>query len=31
VNQGVVGFRYWTGVEPDPEVMREALQEVFGE
>ena len=31
VNQGVVGFRYWTGVDPDPEVMREALQEVFGE
>ena len=30
VNQGVVGFRYWTGVDPDPEVMRAALQEVFG-
>ncbi|MCH2582911.1 MAG: shikimate dehydrogenase, partial [Planctomycetes bacterium] len=30
VNQGVVGFRYWTGVDPDPEVMRAALHEVFG-
>ena len=30
VNQGVVGFKYWTGVDPDPEVMRAALQEVFG-
>jgi shikimate dehydrogenase len=30
VNQGVVGFRYWTGVDPDPEVMRAALQDVFG-
>ena len=30
VNQGVVGFKYWTGVDPDPEVMRAALEEVFG-
>jgi shikimate dehydrogenase len=27
VNQGVVGFQIWTGVEPDPDVMREALEE----
>ena len=27
VNQGVIGFRLWTGVEPDPLVMREALEE----
>ena len=27
VNQGVVGFRIWTGVEPDATIMREALEE----
>jgi shikimate dehydrogenase len=27
VNQGVIGFRIWTGVEPDRAVMREALEE----
>jgi len=30
VNQGVIGFRLWTGVDPDPSVMRGALEEVFG-
>jgi shikimate dehydrogenase len=30
VNQGVIGFKLWTGVDPDPRVMREALVEVFG-
>lgn len=30
VNQGVIGFQLWTGVEPDPGVMRQALEEVFG-
>ena len=30
VNQGVIGVKYWTGVEPDPEVMRTALEEIFG-
>lgn len=30
VNQGVIGIRYWTGVDPDPAVMRAALEEVFG-
>jgi shikimate dehydrogenase len=29
VNQGVIGFRLWTGVDPDPKVMRAALEEVF--
>lgn len=29
VNQGVIGFRLWTGVDPDPAVMRAALEEVF--
>ncbi len=29
VNQGVIGFRLWTGVDPDPTVMRTALEEVF--
>jgi len=29
VNQGVIGIRYWTGVDPDPAVMRAALQEVL--
>ncbi len=27
VNQGVIGFQIWTGVDPDPAVMREALEE----
>jgi len=30
VNQGVIGFRLWTGVDPNPAVMRTALEEVFG-
>jgi shikimate dehydrogenase len=30
VNQGVIGFQLWTGVDPDPQVMRSALEEVFG-
>ena len=31
INQGVIGIRYWTGVEVDPTVMRAALEEIFGE
>ena len=27
VNQAVIGFKIWTGVDPSPEVMREALEE----
>ncbi len=27
VNQAVIGFKIWTGVDPDPSVMREALEE----
>ena len=30
VNQGVIGIRHWTGVDPDPAVMRAALEEIFG-
>ncbi len=30
VNQGVIGIRYWTGVDPDPSVMRQSLEDVFG-
>ena len=29
VNQGVIGFKLWTGVEPDTTVMRKALEDVF--
>ncbi|HEU5115130.1 MAG TPA: shikimate dehydrogenase [Isosphaeraceae bacterium] len=29
VNQGVIGLRLWTGREPDPQVMRQALEDVF--
>lgn len=29
VNQGVIGITYWTGISPDPAVMRRALEEVF--
>jgi len=31
VNQGVIGFELWTGIRPDPAVMRQALEEVFAE
>ncbi|HAV65524.1 MAG TPA: shikimate dehydrogenase [Verrucomicrobiales bacterium] len=30
VNQGVIGVHYWTGIEPDPAVMRQTLEEIFG-
>lgn len=30
VNQGVVGIRYWTGIEPDAGVMRRALEAALG-
>ena len=30
VSQGVIGVKHWTGVDPDPTVMRAALEEVFG-
>lgn len=29
VHQGVIGVEYWTGLSPDPAVMRAALEEVF--
>ena len=29
VNQGVIGIRYWTGVDVDPAVMRKKLEELF--
>jgi shikimate dehydrogenase len=30
VNQGVIGIKYWTGVDVDPTVMRRKLQDLFG-
>jgi shikimate dehydrogenase len=30
VQQGVIGFEYWTGIQPEAAVMREALESVFG-
>jgi shikimate dehydrogenase len=29
VNQGVIGIRHWTGIDPDPAVMRGKLEELF--
>lgn len=29
VNQGVIGIKYWTGVDVDPKVMRQALEDIF--
>lgn len=29
VNQGVIGLKLWTGLDPDPHVMRQALEDVF--
>jgi shikimate dehydrogenase len=31
VNQGVIGIKHWTGIDPDPSVMRRALEDVFSE
>ena len=30
VNQGVIGIKYWTGVDVDAGVMRRTLDELFG-
>jgi shikimate dehydrogenase len=30
VNQGVIGIKYWSGVDVDPRVMRARLEEIFG-
>ena len=30
VNQGVIGVKYWTGVDVDPQVMRQELTRIFG-
>ena len=29
VNQGVISIRHWTGIDPDPSVMRGKLEELF--
>jgi len=29
VNQGVLGFKYWTGIDAEPAAMRKALEDVF--
>lgn len=29
VNQGVIGIKYWTGLDADPTVMRRRLEEIF--
>ncbi|MDA8425694.1 MAG: shikimate dehydrogenase [Treponema sp.] len=31
VNQGVIGIKYWTGLDADPKVMRDALLDIFGD
>jgi shikimate dehydrogenase len=30
VNQGVIGIKHWTGIDPDTAVMRAELEELFG-
>lgn len=30
INQGVIGVKYWTGVDAEPAVMRKKLEEIFG-
>jgi shikimate dehydrogenase len=30
VNQGVIGIKHWTGIDPDRTVMRSKLEELFG-
>jgi shikimate dehydrogenase len=29
VNQGAIAIRYWTGIEPDPAVMRQTVARIF--
>jgi len=29
VNQGVIGIKHWTGMDPDPQIMRKKLEEIF--
>jgi len=29
VNQGVIGIKYWTGIDADASVMRKALEDIF--
>jgi len=31
VNQGVIGVKYWTGVDVDPGVMRSTIEDIFGD
>ena len=30
INQGVIGVKYWTGIDADPQVMRRELEAIFG-
>jgi shikimate dehydrogenase len=30
INQGVIGIKYWTGIDADPGIMRRKLEEIFG-
>lgn len=30
INQGVIGVKYWTGIDAEPAVMRKKLEEIFG-
>ena len=30
INQGVIGVKYWTGMDADPGAMRKKLEEIFG-
>jgi shikimate dehydrogenase len=29
VNQGVIGIKYWTGLDVDADVMRRTVEEIF--
>jgi shikimate dehydrogenase len=29
VNQGVIGIKYWTGIDAGASVMRKALEDIF--
>jgi len=30
IDQGVIGFRLWSGLEPDKKVMRQAMEDALG-
>jgi shikimate dehydrogenase len=30
VSQGAISIRHWTGIDPEPKIMRKKLEQIFG-